>query len=178
MKKILTTVVMLCLLCAMLLPVGAFASHEAWPTLSEDLCQEIASKYAIQYHQDAAAVERILVCCVGEYDGMYLCGIGDYWNQDGPVDTFVNTTIGDYTIRHRWDTKLVVYNQGELLKLEEAWDAGWLTMDIVKQMKIDWDSDDSVPAQGDTALIPVAIALLISGTGLALLAIRRKKHFA
>ena len=180
MKKIFTIGVMLCLVFAMLLPVGAFASHEPWPTLSEELKNEIEKAYAVKYIQDEAAVTELRVTCVGEYDGMYFCKISDFWNFDpNEREEYTFVTVGGLTFNKPGYRRIVIYSHGEILKLSEAWDAGWLSEAVLKQMHYDYynGGPEVLPCTGDTTQILLVIAMLLSGSALAFLVLRKKKTF-
>lgn len=174
MRKIANCLILVVMMINLLLPVKVFAENADMPTLSE--AEEYKMKKAwftrftpIQYGNPAILSVRYY----GEYDGMYVVFI----DKPSGYDTVVTEeTVAGYTFVYPTTQRLLVYNGSGLRYVSEAFELGWLSEDAVGRLYDYYTNGVYVPDTGDTLLLP-SVILLLSGTALAVLVLRKKKTF-
>jgi len=176
MKKMLSIGILLCLLCVIVLPTEALAAWTTETWVDEDgneytyfvdaWIDEEGNDLTLYIDADEWITANAVIVKLHPDWGDRECTIEDFSDVNcvGIVQELLFTDDGRYVTIKIGDIGLeYVYKAIEVLNARD---------DIVLAFPDEWFP----PETGDTALIPAAIALLISGTGLAVLAIRRKKH--
>ena len=164
MKRFFTICMAVCLLWATMISSTLFSVNAAEDT------EEIEKIYCDATLEDTFTEKKVLVIIHPDwYDKVYT------------VDDFAE--VNCVSLRLISNLKLKGGHKVQLLSLTIADEGKQKVLDAVHQLETRADiyaaqPNYLVPVTGDTALIPVVVAMLISGTGLAVLAIRRKKNFA
>ena len=160
MRKLLMTLVVVIMAMAFAVPAAA-VEYE----IPADIAQQIKETYAVDTEY---AADELSIRSFGQYEGCWV------FFTDGPFDYPSMEDTEEVSGLEFWypsTQKLLVYRDGTILKLADAYEAGWLTDGAVAQL---WQFySDGNPKTGD-GVGAAAVVLLLSATGFALMLNKRR----
>ena len=160
MRRLLMTLVIVIM--AMAFAVQAAAVEYEIPA---DIAQQIKEAYATgeEYTADELSIRSF-----GQHEGCWV------FFMDGPFDYPSMEDTEEVAGKEFWypsTQKLLVYRDGTILKLADAYEAGWLSDDGVAQL---WEVYSTGNPKNGDGVGDAAVVLLLSVTGFALLLNKRR----